>query len=96
MSYLAIARAAESRMKMERGGGAVLAGMYRQYRSLPESDPMETFKALHQEIDRVEKRVGVDTAWRTLEEAARAWYEEYRACPFCKHPDVLHLETERA
>lgn len=92
MSYLAIARAAESRMRMERDPGAVLTEAYRKYWSLPESDPMETFKALHREIDILERQVEVEVAWRTLEEAARAWYEEHRACPFCKHPNVLHFE----
>jgi hypothetical protein len=49
-----------------------------------------------EEIGSLERQVGEETAWRVLEAAARAWYEEHRVCPFCKHPDVLHLETERA
>lgn len=69
-----------------------LAEAYRRYWSTPETEPIETFRSLHREIDILERQVGAEAAWRTLEAAARAWYEEHRACPFCKHPDVLHLE----
>lgn len=92
MSYLAIAKAAEARMKMEREPRAVLAEAYKKYWSTPESEPIERFQALHQEIDLIETKVGVEVAWRTLEAEARAWYEEHRACPFCKHHGVLHFE----
>lgn len=73
-----------------------LAEAYRAYWGLPETEPMETFVSLSREIDLIEKQVGEETAWRTLEAAARTWYQEHRACPFCKHPDVLHLETGSA
>jgi hypothetical protein len=72
---------------------AALADLYRRYWSLPKSEPMATFLSLHREIDLLERQVDVETAWRTLEEAARAWYLEQSACPFCKRPGVLHLAT---
>lgn len=94
MSYLAIAKAAESRIRAERDPGAVLADLYRKYWNTPETEPMATFVSLHREIDILERQVGADTAWRTLEATARAWYQEKGACPFCKLPGVLHLTTE--
>lgn len=69
-----------------------LAEAYCRYWNTPETEPMATFVSLHREIDLIEKQVGAEVAWRTLEAAARRWYEEHRACPFCKHPDVLHFE----
>lgn len=69
-----------------------LADAYRRYWSTPETEPIETFRSLHREIDILERQVGTDAAWHTLEAAARAWYQETGACPFCKHPGVLHLE----
>lgn len=69
-----------------------LAAAYRQYWSLPESEPMTAFQSLHREIDILERQVGADTAWRTLEEAAKTWYQETGACPFCKLAGVFHLE----
>ncbi|MBI2882643.1 MAG: hypothetical protein HYY11_01845 [Candidatus Methylomirabilis oxyfera] len=70
--------------------GRTLADLYRKYWSKPETDPLETFKALHREIDHLEQHVGADTAWRTLEEAAKRWYQEKARCPFCGK-DELHL-----
>ncbi len=67
-----------------------LADLYRKYWSTPETDPLETFTGLHREIDTLERQVGVEGAWRTLEASARAWYEEHRTCPFCGK-DELHL-----
>jgi aspartate aminotransferase-like enzyme len=90
LSYLAIVKAAESRMRMERDPGAILSNLYRTYWSTPETDPLETFTALHREIDHLEQQVGADTAWRTLEEAAKRWYQEKARCPFCGK-DELHL-----
>jgi hypothetical protein len=87
-----MARAFETKRKAERDPGAVLAEAYRRYWSIPETEPMTVFVSLHREIDIMEQQVGADTAWHTLEAAARAWYEEHRACPFCKHPNVLHFE----
>lgn len=69
---------------------ATLADLYRCYWNTPETDPIETFRSLHREIDRLEKQLGADTAWRTLEDAARTWYNEHRTCPFCGE-DELHL-----
>lgn len=94
MSYLAIAKAAESRMRMERDPGVVLADLYRTYWSTPETESMTTFLSLHREIGILERQVGEDTAWRTLEAAARRWYQETGAWPPCKLPGVP--ETERA
>lgn len=71
-----------------------LVELYTQYWNTPETEPMATFVSLHREIDILERQVGVDTAWRILEAAARAWYQEKGACPFCKLPGVLHLTTE--
>lgn len=72
---------------------AALADLYRTYWSTPETEPMTTFLSLHREIDLIERQVGADTAWQILEAAARAWYQEKGACPFCQHPGVLHLAT---
>lgn len=97
MSYLAIAKAAESRMRMERDPRAVLADLYRKYWNTPETEPMTAFVSLHREIDILERQVGVDESWRTLEAEARAWYQEKGTCPFCGK-DELHLsgrERER-
>lgn len=90
MSYLAIARAAESRMKAERDPGAILAEAYKRYWNTPETVPMETFQALHREIDLIEKQVGVEVAWHTLEASARSWYKAKGTCPFCGKNE-LHL-----
>lgn len=95
MSYLALAKAAESRMRMERDPGAVLADLYRKYWNTPETEPMATFQSLHREIDILERQVGAEASWRILEAAARAWYEEHRICPFCRTPEQLHLEPGR-
>lgn len=70
-----------------------LADAYRRYWDVSESEPTTTFQSLYREIDIVERQVGADTAWRTLEEAARAWYQEKGTCPFCKLSGVLHLVT---
>lgn len=78
-------------MRMEREPGKVLADLYRQYWSLPEETPLETFEGLHKQIDITEAQVGVDTAWHTLEASARAWYEQKGTCPFCGK-DELHLD----
>lgn len=94
MSYLSIAKAAESRMRMERDPEMVLAEAYRRYWNTPETEPMATFVSLHREIDLLENQVGVETAWQVLVAAARTWYQEHRTCPFCKHPDVLHLASD--
>lgn len=75
---------------------AALADLYRKYWNTPETEPIETFRSLHREIDLIEKQVGADAAWRILETAAKGWYQKHRVCPFCKHPNVLHLETVRA
>jgi hypothetical protein len=72
---------------------APLAEAYRRYWSTPETEPIETFRSLYREIDLLERQVDVETAWRTLEAAARVWYQETGACPFCKRPGVLHLAT---
>lgn len=90
MSYLAIARAAEARLKAERDPEAVLEDLYHKYWTTPESEPMETFVSLHREIDLLERQVGVEGAWRTLEASARAWYQEKGTCPFCGK-DELHV-----
>lgn len=91
MSYLAIAKAAEARLKAERDPEAILADAYRQYWTLSATkEPMATFVSLHREIDLIEQQVGADAAWRTLEEAARAWYQEKGTCPFCGKTE-LHL-----
>ncbi|MDE2321753.1 MAG: hypothetical protein KGL31_07530 [candidate division NC10 bacterium] len=71
-----------------------LADLYRTYWTLPETDPLETFKALHREIDLIEKQVGAEAAWRTLEASARRWYQEKGTCPFCGK-DELHLRGRR-
>lgn len=71
-----------------------LADLYRRYWNTPEDATIEIFRALHREIDILERQVGADTAWRTLEAAARAWYQEKGTCPFCKLSGVLHLATE--
>lgn len=93
MSYLAIAKAAESRMRMERDPGGVLADLYRRWWSTPETEPMTIFLSLSQEIGILERQVGEDMAWRILEEAAKAWHQETGVWPYCKLPGVP--ETER-
>jgi hypothetical protein len=92
LSYLAIARAFETRLKAERDPEAVLDGLYRRYWNTPEDASMETFKALHREIDTLERQVGAEAAWRTLEVAARAWHSESGVCPFCRMRGELHCE----
>jgi hypothetical protein len=54
---------------------------------------MTIFLSLSQEIGILERQVGEDMAWRTLEEAAKAWHQETGAWPYCKLPGVP--ETER-
>lgn len=70
---------------------SALVDLYRTYWSTPETEPMTTFQSLHREIDSLERQVGVDTAWRTLEAAARGWYEQQAACPFCGTPGAFHF-----
>lgn len=94
MSYLAIAKAAESRMRMERDPEAVLADLYRTYWNTPETEPIATFLSLHREIEIVERQVGEETALQTFQAEARRWYEQNGACPKCGKPGVLHLTTE--
>lgn len=69
---------------------ATLAEAYRRYWELPETEPIEPFQSLHREIDLLEKQVGPEVAWHTLEEAARRWYQKKGRCPFCGG-DELHL-----
>lgn len=76
--------------------GRTLAELYTQYWNTPESVSMTTFLSLHREIDIVERQVGVTVAWRTLEAAARAWYQEKGVCPFCKVSGRFHLPTGAA
>lgn len=71
---------------------ATLADAYRRYWETTETESMTTFQSLHREIDIVERQVGAETAWRTLKAAARVWYQEKGACPFCKLAGVFHLE----
>lgn len=93
MSYLAIAKAAEARLRAERDPQAVLADLYRRYWELPDSESMTTFLSLSHEIGILERQVGEDMAWRILEAAARRWHQETGVWPPCKLPGVP--ETER-
>lgn len=79
-------------LKEERDPGAVLAEAYRRYWNTPETAAIETFQAIHREIDLLERLVGIDEAWRTLEEAARAWHGRTGHCPFCRKRGELHFE----
>lgn len=72
-----------------------LADAYRAYWSLPESEPMETFKAAYAEIVRLESRADPQTAWRTLREVATAYHAETGICPFCCEHGELHLPGEQ-
>lgn len=74
---------------------ATLSGAYRRYWSLPESEPTETFQAAYKEIVKLEAKADPQTAWRSLREAARAWYAESGACPFCRERGELHLPAEQ-
>lgn len=95
MSYLAIAKAVEARLKSERDPGAVLTDLYRRYWTLSETEePMATFRSLHREIDIVERQVGEETALQTFQVAAQRWYEQNGECPKCGKPGVLHCNRE--
>lgn len=72
-----------------------LAQAYQQYWSLPESEPMETFKAAYVEIVRLEAQAEPLTAWRTLRDTATVFHAESGVCPFCKLPGELHLPSEQ-
>lgn len=86
-----MARAFEAKLKTERfRPDLALSQAYRKYWNTPETEPMATFVSLHREIDILERQVGVEGAWRTLEESARNWYQEKGTCPFCGK-DELHL-----
>jgi len=99
LSYLALAKQVEARLEEERsqpdtgpeGVSPALAAAYRRYWTTPESEPIETFQSLHREIDILERQVGVTVAWQTLEAAARRWYQEKGACPFCMTPGAFHF-----
>lgn len=93
MSYLAIAKAAEARLKAERDPEAVLTDLYRKYWNTPETEPIQRFQALHRDIDILERQIGAETTWRILEAAARRWHQETGVWPPCKLPGVP--ETER-
>lgn len=67
-----------------------LVDLYRRYWNTHGTEPMATFVSLHREIDILERQVGADAAWRTLEAEARRWYQEKGTCPFCGK-DELHL-----
>ena len=94
MSYLAIARAAESRMRMERDPGKVLAELYRKYWTTPESERMETFTAILAEIGPLEGRIDPCKVIEVLEAEAQRFHLEAGICPFCGKVGPLHHHGE--
>ena len=94
MSYLAIAKAAESRMRLERDPGAVLADLYRQFWTTPDKAPMETFTAIHAEIGNLEAALDPCKVIDLLEAEAQSFHRETGICPFCGKAGPLHHGTE--
>lgn len=72
-----------------------LAGAYRRYWTLPETEPMEVFQAAHKEIVRLEAQAEPQTAWRTLRATATIFHAESGICPFCREHGALHFPAER-
>jgi len=94
LSYLAIARAAESRMRMARDPGAALADLYRKYWTTPESESVATFTALLEEIATLEGQFDPGEAIVLLEAAAKRFHQETGVCPFCRFTGPLHPHGE--
>ena len=94
VSYLAIAKAAESRMRLERDPGAVLADLYRKYWTTPDKAPMETFTAIHAEIGILEAALDPCKVIDILEAEARRFHSETGICPHCRLVGPLHHGTE--
>jgi hypothetical protein len=94
VSYLAIAKAAESRMRMERAPGAVLADLYRKYWTVPESEPMATFTAIHAEIATLEAQLDPCKVIDILEMEAKRFHRETGLCPHCRLEGPLHHGPE--
>lgn len=105
MSYLAIVKAAEVRLRAEREHATTppvevveqsptLARAYQAYWNTPESESTETFQAAYADIEKLERMAPPVIAWRTLREAATAWHTETGVCPFCGEPGPLHLPAE--
>ena len=72
-----------------------LGTAYRRYRSMPESEPLETFRVAYREIAGLEAQATPETAWRILRETATAFHAETGICPFCRIPGPLHLPADQ-
>jgi hypothetical protein len=94
LSYLAIAKAAESRMRMARDPGAVLADLYRQFWTTPDREPKETFTAILAEISILEAQLDPGKVIGILEAAAQMYHRETGLCPYCRLAGPLHHGPE--
>jgi hypothetical protein len=101
LSYLAIAKAAEARLKAERDPGAegidlpqelgpTLSGAYRRYWTLAESQPLEAFQAILTEIAAMESQGDPGQVIDILEAEARKFHGETGCCPHCRQMGPLH------
>ena len=72
-----------------------LAATYQRYWTLPETEPMEVFRAAYREIVKQEAQADPRVAWRTLRDAATGYHTETGICPFCRERGELHLPAEQ-
>ncbi len=72
-----------------------LSSAYLRYWSLAETESLESFREAYREIARLEAQAEPTIAWRTLRDAATAYYAETGLCPFCRERGSLHLPAEQ-
>lgn len=83
-------------LRLLQPSSSTLADAYRRFWTLPETEPLERFTAIHKEIDILERQAGIDEAWAILEHEARVWHQKAGICPFCRKRGELHFEGKKA
>jgi hypothetical protein len=72
-----------------------LAAAYRHYWTTPEeTEPLETFMAIHAEIGILEAQLDPAAVISILEQSAQSFHRETGICPFCGKAGELHHGTE--
>lgn len=95
MSYLAIAKAVEARLKAERSRpDLALATVYWRYWDTSETEPLTTFQAILAEIATLEARLDPGKVIDILESEAQRFHQETGRCPHCRQVGTLHHEPE--